>query len=191
MARDFREGESCKECGTSEKKFGARGLCVNCYARTLRRENPEKYRAIHKKHEQTDKRKKWLEDYKKGDTYKKMIKKSSTKYRENNREIMIERTRVWRKNNPDILEEYKSTAKDLKIVNKYGEYALHKMIECKYKCQKCGSDDRASVHHIDWDKENNVYENFAILCNSCHSKLHSWQPPHLRLQIFDEWMSTQ
>ena len=189
MTRAFKEGESCKECGTTKRKHQARGLCVNCYARTLRRENPEKYRNINKKYEQGEKRKKWLEEYKKTDIYKKMIKKSSTKYRENNKELMIERTRIWRQNNPDILEAYKSTAKDLKIVNKYGEEALRKMMECNYMCQKCGSDERVAVHHKDWDDANNVYENFAILCGSCHSKVHQFIPVRFRLELFKEFMS--
>jgi len=189
MVRPFRDGESCIECGTNEKKHHAHGLCVNCYAKIWRNNNPDKAKIIDKKHNQTEKKKKWLEEYYKTEKYKKMMKESSTKYRKNNKELMLERTHVWRQNNPDILEDYKSVAKDLKIIRKYGEDALRLMMENHYKCQKCGSGKRVAVHHIDWDDKNNTYENFAILCGSCHSKLHSWQPPELRHKIFEEWMN--
>lgn len=36
--------DCCIECGTSEKKYGAHGLCVNCYATFLRSKKPKKER---------------------------------------------------------------------------------------------------------------------------------------------------
>jgi len=60
MTRPFKDGEFCLDCGTNERPHHARGLCVNCYARLARRENPEGYKKTQKKYTQTDKRKKWL-----------------------------------------------------------------------------------------------------------------------------------
>lgn len=44
-----------------------------------------------------------------------------------------------------------------------------------YICQECGYtekqlDYRLSIHHIDFDKENNNSSNLISLCKSCHSK---------------------
>jgi len=33
-----RDYDCCKECGTTKRRYGAHGLCVNCYARFFRRE---------------------------------------------------------------------------------------------------------------------------------------------------------
>jgi len=188
MVRAFREGESCIECGTTEKNHHARGLCVNCYARTIRRENPEKYRDIHRRHSETDKRKKWVKEYTSTPKYKKYILQKAKEWRERNPELHLERTRKWRLENRDHLDRYNESQKDVRLVQKYGEDALRLKIECGYKCQRCGSEERVAVHHVDWDDTNNVYENFAILCGSCHSKLHTWVPISLRLEIFDEFM---
>lgn len=43
------------------------------------------------------------------------------------------------------------------------------------RCQKCGCSEvecnrKLSVHHIDYDKENNKLENLISLCESCHGK---------------------
>lgn len=189
MTRPFRDGEFCIECGTNERKHHAHGLCVNCYARIWRKDNPDTVKKIQDKHNKSKKRQEWLEDYYKTDEHKNSMLKRSKKYRENNSEIMQERTRIWRKKNPEIIEAYKVTAKNKKIIRKYGEDALKLMKETDYKCQKCGGIKRVAVHHIDWNDKNNVYENFAILCGSCHSSLHSWQPPELRREIFEDWMN--
>ena len=102
----------------------------------------------------------------------------------------------------EILKEYTKTDSLLKhafaveaamqaYAKKYGEDALKILLENDYKCQKCGSGKRPCIHHIDWDEKNNVYENFAVLCGSCHSALHSWVPERLREVLFLEWMETQ
>jgi 5-methylcytosine-specific restriction endonuclease McrA len=41
-------------------------------------------------------------------------------------------------------------------------------------CCGCGEDKRylLCVHHIDGNKDNNVLENFEILCPTCHAKRH-------------------
>jgi len=191
MVRPFREGESCVECGTSERNFHARGLCVNCYARLLRRENPETYRAIDEKHRNSKKRKRWVKEYTSTEDYKEYILQKAREYRERNKEVCYERTRKWRKENPDKLKAYEEARRDVKTVKKYGEDALRKMMECDYKCQKCGSNKRVAIHHIDWDDKNNIYENFAILCNSCHSKVHQFIPERFRLGSFKEFMKSQ
>lgn len=44
-----------------------------------------------------------------------------------------------------------------------------------YKCQECGLSEKKlgytlHVHHIDYDKKNNIGKNLISLCRSCHSK---------------------
>lgn len=188
MTRAFRDGESCIECGTTEKKRHAYGLCVNCYARIWREDNPEKVKAAAKKYENSPKRK--LQRKKRQDTpeHKTYMIKKAAEYRARNPELVLERTRKWREENRDHIDAYNEAQKDIRLVKKYGEDALRLKMECGGKCQRCGSDNRVAIHHIDWNQKNNTYENFSILCNVCHSALHSWQPPRYRLEIFEEWM---
>ncbi len=40
-------------------------------------------------------------------------------------------------------------------------------------CQKCGSEYRCQVHHIDFDAFNNDRDNLIMLCLNCHTKAHS------------------
>lgn len=50
-------------------------------------------------------------------------------------------------------------------------YKVRKKIvnEFNGKCLVCGK-PASSVHHIDYDKNNNSSENLVLLCNSCHAK---------------------
>ena len=190
MTRPFKDGEFCVECGTNERPYHGRGLCVNCYARYARRQNPEKYREIDRKHQRSEKRKNWRKKHESSPEYKEYMLKKAAEYRARNTELCYERTRIWRANSREHLDAYNKARKDVKIVKKYGDDALRLMLECERKCQHCGSKKRVAVHHIDWDDKNNVYENFAILCGSCHGSLHSWVPPRYRREVFEEWMKT-
>jgi len=45
----------------------------------------------------------------------------------------------------------------------------------KYKCQECGHiqkqlKDKLNIHHIDYNKKNNIPENLISLCRSCHAQ---------------------
>lgn len=45
-------------------------------------------------------------------------------------------------------------------------------------CEECGktpaeNNRQMDKHHIDEDKENNGIENFRLMCQSCHAKLHA------------------
>lgn len=60
-----------------------------------------------------------------------------------------------------------------------GEYGLEFSKELKYKvkelhnstCQICNTvSDELDVHHIDYNKTNNLLENLIPLCKSCHGK---------------------
>jgi hypothetical protein len=77
------------------------------------------------------------------------------------------------------------------LTRKYGAVAFAVLERDHNKCQKCNSEEKISIHHIDADKTNNVLENLVILCNSCHIKLHNFVPRNLRRFIFDEWMKNQ
>ena len=42
------------------------------------------------------------------------------------------------------------------------------------KCTVCETHEKLRVHHIDCNKKNNDLNNLITLCNSCHSRLHSY-----------------
>ncbi len=180
----------CIKCNTIETPHKAKGLCVNCYHQKWRDENREKVRESSRKYEKSEKRKEWRKKYQSTPEYKEYIRQKAREYRERNTELCRERTRKWREENRDHIIAYNEARKDVRLVKKYGEDALRKMLECNRKCEKCGSGKRVAIHHIDWNPTNNVYENFSILCGGCHSKIHSWIPKRLRKEIFEEWMKT-
>ena len=182
--------EKCINCGTTDTPHKSKGLCINCYHKKWRKDNPEKVKAAMDKYNASDKRKTWRKEYESTDKYKEYMLQKAREYRARNTELCYDRTRKWREENQDHLKAYNEAQKDVRLVKKYGDDALRLKIECGYVCQKCGSEERVAVHHKDWDDTNNVYENFAILYGSCHSKLHNWQPPEFRLQIFDNWMKS-
>ena len=38
----------------------------------------------------------------------------------------------------------------------------------KFHCQKCGSNKKLNVHHIDYNKQNNEENYLITLCHSCN-----------------------
>jgi hypothetical protein len=50
----------------------------------------------------------------------------------------------------------------------------------KKPCEKCGSNKRKQLHHIDWDKTNNSPDNKQVICKSCHEKIHGWKIPNIQ-----------
>ena len=44
--------------------------------------------------------------------------------------------------------------------------------KCHHKCEECGQSYDLLVHHIDHDRSNNEFENFQVLCTSCHAIEH-------------------
>ena len=116
------------------------------------------------------------------------------KYRKANPEKTREATRRWILRNPGHYKEYNSRP-EVKARNrmnyylrKYGEVFRDVFERDKNRCQKCGVDKRLRIHHIDWNKENNVLDNLILLCNSCHRSAHNHIPVHLRLECFEDWM---
>lgn len=43
----------------------------------------------------------------------------------------------------------------------------------KYRCGMCGTTEKLSIHHIDYDKMNNSKQNLLTVCYSCNSKLNA------------------
>ena len=39
-------------------------------------------------------------------------------------------------------------------------------------CEECGSYFDLLTHHIDQNRENNLYDNLIVLCTSCHAIVH-------------------
>ena len=66
--------------------------------------------------------------------------------------------------------------RNLKRLNRHnGNYwKLHNMILSRdnHICQKCGSNEKPIVHHIDGDDNNNELANLITLCAKCHLNLH-------------------
>jgi 5-methylcytosine-specific restriction endonuclease McrA len=165
-------------------------MCVNCYARFVRKQNPEAYKAIDKKYNESEHGKKRRKELNSTPERKEYVRKKVGVYRSKNKELCLERTRKWRSKNGEYLANYNKSRKITKLLREYGEDAARIMLENDKKCQKCGSTKRVALHHVDWDDTNNVYENFAVLCGSCHSRLHNWVPPRFRREIFEEFMVT-
>lgn len=182
--------DRCIGCGLSEVPHHAYGLCINCYINKTQSNNPEVYNEMNKQFKQTPEYKKWLYEYNRTDHHRQMVNESAAKFRANNKELCYNRTQEWREANPDKLKEYEFYNSDTKLLRKYGEEALRLMMEKDRSCQKCGSKSRVAIHHIDWNPKNNIYNNFAVLCGNCHSRVHMWSPLRLRKSIFDEWMVT-
>jgi len=44
--------------------------------------------------------------------------------------------------------------------------------KCHHKCEDCGQTYDLLVHHIDQDRNNNEFDNFRVLCTSCHAIVH-------------------
>ena len=90
----------------------------------------------------------------------------------------------------NALPETKERNRRTYLLRKYGVAGSVVLKRDNYVCRKCGSTKRLSIHHIDWNKENNSESNLVVLCSSCHSTLHLFIPERLRQSIFEEWLRT-
>jgi len=50
--------------------------------------------------------------------------------------------------------------------------AMYRNIVKHKKCQRCGSDGKINVHHIDRNRYNNDLSNLEVLCTKCHAHEH-------------------
>lgn len=75
--------------------------------------------------------------------------------------------------------------------NKNGSSVIYKKFRkekienkcCCFDCNKQYSkDERFEVHHIDFNRENNCFENYVWLCASCHKKRHFQNGRHIKGQ---------
>ncbi len=106
-------------------------------------------------------------------------------WREENWDRRIAKSREYN-SRPEVKERNRRTY----LLRKYGPASLVVLERDNYVCCKCGSKKRISIHHIDWNKENNCESNLVVLCSSCHSVLHLFIPERLRRPIFEEWLSS-
>jgi len=44
--------------------------------------------------------------------------------------------------------------------------------KCHKKCERCENSHGLLVHHIDHNRDNNEFDNFMVVCESCHALLH-------------------
>lgn len=182
--------DKCVICGTTERRHWGHGLCKNCYVKLNRKQNPETEKEIKNRYRNSEKGKETEKKYMSTEKYKQSLAIRTKKYRESHKELCLERTREWRLNNPDKLKEYEyKVRKKMDKLKRYGPDAIRLIEEIGFICQKCGSTKRIAIHHIDWNPENNTYENFTVLCGKCHAKIHWWIPMRLRRELFNEWMS--
>lgn len=101
------------------------------------------------------------------------------KYRIENRELISERGKIYRKNNikteEQRIKERKNYLKWEKnnIHKKYAEIRARtkakEMNLKKDKCEKCESKENLQMHHKDYTK----YFDVVTLCAMCHSRLHA------------------
>lgn len=114
-----------------------------------------------------------------------------------------EKTKTWRKNNRERAlkkqkecyynkrEYYLQKSKEYNIKNKLQIYNKNKIKRNQQphrkillgsdivpKCIMCGATEnykgyQLSVHHIDGNHENNVFENLVWMCESCHQYVHN------------------
>jgi hypothetical protein len=105
-------------------------------------------------------------------------KRKNREYYIKNKELIIERSKLWAKNNPDARRE---------IVRKNNEKSrIRKRIWHEYKvcegkisildpnsvCECCGGKDNLMIHHINGNHNDNSDGNHRILCRSCHAYHH-------------------
>lgn len=67
------------------------------------------------------------------------------------------------------------TQKKDSLLERYGREALRRWEHADGKCEACGAaygETSIHLHHIDEDRTNNTFENFACLCFDCHRAVH-------------------
>jgi len=69
---------------------------------------------------------------------------------------------------------------------------IETVLKEEQKCAKCGKDKSLIVHHIDFDKYNNMRDNLIVLCRPCHGRLFSFYsskiPRRQKITLFEEWI---
>lgn len=113
------------------------------------------------------------------DNHKKWRDKNRDKWRElnsqyyiNNSEKCIANTRRWTNNNPEKIKEYRSRPEVMAKIKV--NYIAKEKIKLKGKqCEECGSTRILQRHHSDYNKPLDV----IILCIKCHAKWHRNNKP--------------
>lgn len=70
-----RKYDKCIVCGTTERKYCAKGMCRKCYEKKWAKKNPEKCRNNARKFRESEKGKISFQEYRKSDRYKEIAKK--------------------------------------------------------------------------------------------------------------------
>lgn len=80
-----------------------------------------------------------------------------------------------------IKEKYKTNICNLCICNfngkksyktGIGNYVKRALEKYGNFCSICKNLENIEVHHVDFDRSNNIIENLQVLCKSCHKKIH-------------------
>ncbi len=105
-------------------------------------------------------------------------------YYQKNKEIIMERSKVWRENNPEKARDMARRASEKwrkknpeKIKANNEKYYLSGMAikvlkRDNYECQICGQKHFLHTHHFNSNKKDNSYWNLLTLCASCHKLTH-------------------
>jgi hypothetical protein len=154
------------------------------YARRWREKNKEKSRYLDKKRNQDPKRKEWHRLYsrkrRKEPEYKIKESKSFAKYREKNREILRDRSKIQREKNKDKNNQYskeyvrsehgKKIRKNGYLLRKFGitlDRYNEMMLDCGGCCEICRQKmDKPCVDH-----NHNTEEVRGLICAQCNSGL--------------------
>jgi hypothetical protein len=116
-------------------------------------------------------------------SFKEQRKTGRISQKSENPEKMRAYKRKWQKNNP---LKYKLS----KIRDRYGEAGVQAYLRDGGKCAKCGKiaeGVQSSLHHKDWNPDNNVIENLITLCKKHHTMVHFFVPVPPEVKI--EWLN--
>ena len=104
------------------------------------------------------------------------MKTKELSYYYRNREARIKYQREYDRNNKDKKRAYdkirrETTDKNFKRkIQRYSQkHYLKKLLELYNGCQKCKSNKKLEIHHINYTKK---FEDCKLLCQPCHKKVH-------------------
>lgn len=149
------------------------------YAREYRKRNLEKIRKRDRERYLRDHEKRLANSKRDYQRHKEQRKSYHKEYYQKNKEEFYERALRLKYGEVrfQVLKRDNMTCQNPKCKKILGKHHLH-----------------ISIHHIDWDESNNNLENLVLLCNPCHTEIHSKTrcnysiPQKFIIDIFCMWI---